>query len=159
MIGLIGLPHRSADHVLAVDQRAVAVENHQFQRFVSDLPCCAAPFMAFSPPLERPQSRSSTTIVWPAHHAHQPSWATGGNGVSAPLESSWDSTATSRAWGANRNVGREGASRNPCAQVAGCAWSRRKCRILTSLIRTTSTRSWIANGPVRRTPQSLNTSG
>src|SRR5690242_17177661 len=111
--------------------------------------------MASSLPLERPQIVTLVVELWPARHASQLSPAGGGIGVNAPLESLLDSTVTVEP---GRDLGREGASRNPCAEVAGCAWSRRKCRIPTSRIRTTSTRSWIANGPVRHTPQSPNTS-
>src|SRR5215467_10320908 len=48
---LISLPHCSANHVLAVHQRAVAIKNDQFQRFVSASITIMAtrfmPFMAF----------------------------------------------------------------------------------------------------------------
>src|SRR3974390_2081804 len=59
---LLRLPHRSADHVLAVDQCAVAVKDDQFQRFVSAVACQARRFMAFCPPCKGvakgPQYRS-----------------------------------------------------------------------------------------------------
>src|SRR3977135_281689 len=67
---LIGLLHCSTNHMLAVDQRSVAIENDQFQCFVSACCCFGPSFMAFWRALEWSRLR---TKLWPARHAMQPS--------------------------------------------------------------------------------------
>ena len=136
---IIGLPHRGADHALAVDQRAVTIEYDQIQRFVSALPLLCHVFYGIVPRPEKgrkgircgvagQQHRNAVPqgsmrnmpfepLTWdncglhatPSSHRSQ----TGGFALGAPLESPSDSTATVEPVGKNLNVEREGVSRDP----------------------------------------------